>query len=336
MKNKALIGLFLLIIIFLLILIIYKNRFRNEAFMNSPGPYDNGKVYTLGDVVIHDDIIYIMKDGIGAAGYAPPRPNNWAPLPSANLCTPVEYDNGKVYKVGDLVSKDAVIYVMIDGIGAAGYAPPRPTNWTPVSLDSIKTLCVAAAPAPVVPGKSVVAYDNSKVYKLGDIVIHDEIIYIMKDGIGAAGYAPPRPNNWAPLPPVNLCTPVEYDNGKVYKVGDLVSKDAVIYVMIDGIGAAGYSPPRPTNWTPVSLDSIAAFCPVPAPPSVPMQAPPAVMQAPARMKAGPARMKAAPVKSRFSAIGRIVKKEGFFDISNSLRSKMTKSLLFGPADFSSI
>ena len=238
MKNKALIGLFLLIIIFLLILIIYKNRFRNEAFMNSPGPYDNGKVYTLGDVVIHDDIIYIMKDGIGAAGYAPPRPNNWAPLPPVNLCTPVEYDNGKVYKVGDLVSKDAVIYVMIDGIGAAGYSPPRPTNWTPVSLDSIAAFCPVPAP-PSVPMQ-----------------------------------APP---------------------------------------------AVMQAPPAVMQ----------------APPAV-MQAPPAVMQAPARMKAGPARMKAAPVKSRFSAIGRIVKKEGFFDISNSLRSKMTKSLLFGPADFSSI
>ncbi|NBQ47824.1 MAG: hypothetical protein EBU33_05140, partial [Sphingobacteriia bacterium] len=138
------------IVVLLVILIIYKNGFRNEAFSNLPSPYDNGKVYSVGDVVIQDGVIYIMKDGIGAAGYPPPRPTNWAPLPSANLCSPVEYNNGTVYKVGDLVLKDKVVYVMVDGIGAAGYAPPRPTNWTPVSPESIKTLCVAAAPPPVV------------------------------------------------------------------------------------------------------------------------------------------------------------------------------------------
>jgi hypothetical protein len=28
-----------------------------------------------------------------------------------------------------MVRKDGVVYRMIDGIGAAGYPPPRPTNW---------------------------------------------------------------------------------------------------------------------------------------------------------------------------------------------------------------
>jgi hypothetical protein len=39
------------------------------------------------------------------------------------------YDNNKVYKLGDMVTKDGKTYRMIDGIGAAGYPPPRPTNW---------------------------------------------------------------------------------------------------------------------------------------------------------------------------------------------------------------
>ena len=161
MKNKLLICLFLSIVLLLVILIIYKNSFRNEAFSNPPSAYDNGKVYSVGDVVIQDRVVYIMKDRIGAAGYAPPRPTNWAPLPSANLCSPVEYDNGTVYKVGDLVSKNEVIYVMIDGIGAAGYAPPRPTNWTPVSPESIRTLCVTAAPVtPAVSTTPAVSLQN--------------------------------------------------------------------------------------------------------------------------------------------------------------------------------
>jgi hypothetical protein len=125
-----------------------------EGFANAPSQYDNGKVYKVGDVVTKDGIIYIMNDGIGAAGYPPPRPTNWRPLPSAGLCSPLPYDNGKVYKVGDVVTNGGIKYVMIDGIGAAGYPPPRPTNWTPLSADSNTALCasvpVAPPPAPVV------------------------------------------------------------------------------------------------------------------------------------------------------------------------------------------
>jgi hypothetical protein len=54
-----------------------------------------------------------------------------------------------------------------------------------------------------------------------------------------------------PTPPTGP-TATPYDNGKVYKVGDVVTKDGQSYVMIDGIGAAGYPPPRPTNWKPVN------------------------------------------------------------------------------------
>lgn len=39
------------------------------------------------------------------------------------------YDNSKIYKVGDKVSFEGKFYIMIDGIGDAGYPPPRPTNW---------------------------------------------------------------------------------------------------------------------------------------------------------------------------------------------------------------
>ena len=133
-----------------------------EGFANAPSQYDNGKVYKVGDVVTKDGIIYIMNDGIGAAGYPPPRPTNWRPLPSANLCSPLPYDNGKVYKVGDVVTNGGIKYVMIDGIGAAGYPPPRPTNWTPLSADSNTALCPAAATASVCSAPNCVEWNQSR------------------------------------------------------------------------------------------------------------------------------------------------------------------------------
>jgi hypothetical protein len=99
--------------------------------------------------------------------------------------------------------------------------------------------------------QSAPEYDNGKVYQLGDMVTKDGVVYKMIDGIGAPGYPPPRPTNWQPQNNVvsNVSAP-EYDNGKVYQLGDMVTKDGVVYKMTDGIGAAGYPPPRPTNWTP--------------------------------------------------------------------------------------
>jgi hypothetical protein len=62
-----------------------------------------------------------MIDGIGEAGYPPPRPNNWRPVEV--------YNNNKIYNLNDIVTKDGQTYKMIDGIGDSGYPPPRPTNW---------------------------------------------------------------------------------------------------------------------------------------------------------------------------------------------------------------
>jgi hypothetical protein len=39
---------------------------------------------------------------------------------------PVEYDDGKVYAVGDLVIFKGIIYKMVESAGAAGYRPDRP------------------------------------------------------------------------------------------------------------------------------------------------------------------------------------------------------------------
>jgi hypothetical protein len=83
------------------------------------------------------------------------------------------YDNNKIYNVNDAVTKDGQTYIMIDGIGAPGYPPPRPTNWRPLEV-----------------------YDNNKIYQLGDVVTKDGKNYRMIDGIGAPGYPPPRENNW--------------------------------------------------------------------------------------------------------------------------------------------
>jgi len=144
---------------------------------------------------------------------------------------------------------------------APGSAPPQPTNWQaqgPAQPASSQTQPASSqtqpasskAQQPVIP-----EYDNGKIYKVNDFVQKNGIVYKMIDGIGAAGYPPPRPTNWqaqGPAQPASSQTqqPVipEYDNGKVYKLNDVVKKDGIVYRMIDGIGAAGYPPPRPTNW----------------------------------------------------------------------------------------
>jgi hypothetical protein len=387
MKNKALIVLFLLIAVLLVILIFYKNGFRNEAFSNPPSPYDNGKVYTVGDVIIHDGVIYIMKDGIGAAGYAPPRPTNWAPLPSANLCSPVEYNNGTVYKVGDVVSNDKVIYVMIDGIGAAGYAPPRPTNWTPVSPESIKTLCVAAAPA--TPGVSLqnpnlVPNTSPGAPAWGQQTVDKNLV--PSSVVIGASYTV---GTTSPIS-ITVSNKGEYVNNIAYSLGDLVTLGGSTYLNLswnnDTRGCPAYcasysqSPTVDTFvWKPVTITAPAApvtpavmqapmpmQMPVPmqmpmqAPMQIPMQAPmqmpmqapmqmpmkapmqvspPVVMQArapaPAPTRAPAPARAPAPLRVRGAPPGRVIKKEGFSAVSNSVRSDIANSLPFGPADFSS-
>jgi hypothetical protein len=148
------------------------------------------------------------------------------------------YSDSITYSVGDIVTKDGVMYAMIDGIGAPGYPPPRPTNWRPITQP------------PMHMGE---AYSNSITYTVGDVVAGpDGILYAMIDGIGAPGYPPPRPTNWRPIPvlPAHSHSATSmYSPSKIYKVGDVVTgPDGMMYAMIDGIGAPGYPPPRPTNW----------------------------------------------------------------------------------------
>jgi len=67
-----------------------------------------------------------------AAAPAPAPTPAPTPAPAPTSTTGKPYDNTKVYQLGDVVVKDGISYVMIDGIGAPGYPPPRPTNWKPV------------------------------------------------------------------------------------------------------------------------------------------------------------------------------------------------------------
>lgn len=48
-----------------------------------------------------------------------------------------------------------------------------------------------------------------------------------------------------------------YDNGKIYSVGSIVKLNGNIYKMVDGTGAAGYSPERPGDkaWERVKTTS---------------------------------------------------------------------------------
>jgi len=45
-----------------------------------------------------------------------------------------------------------------------------------------------------------------------------------------------------------------YDNGKIYSVGSIVKLNGNIYKMVEGIGAAGYSPERPgdKSWSKIN------------------------------------------------------------------------------------
>ena len=207
-------------------------------------PYDNTKVYSIGDKVTLGDQAYVMIDGIGAAGYPPPRPTNWSVIQ-----TP-PYDNTKIYRIGDMVTLGDQAYIMIDGIGAAGYPPPRPNNWEPIPILTPPIPPSVSSTSPVTSnsdGSSILPYDNTKIYSIGDKVILGDQAYVMIDGIGAAGYPPPRPTNWSVIqtPP--------YDNTKIYRIGDMVTLGDQAYIMIDGIGAAGYPPPRPNNWEPIPI-----------------------------------------------------------------------------------
>ena len=244
----------------------------SEGFRNPPSAYDDSKVYKVGDVVLKDNIIYVMNEGIGAAGYPPPRDPNWKVLPSTNLCNPAPYDNGKIYSVGDVVTKDGVKYILSNriGIGEAGFPPPKPGNWSPMTEESNRQICSGVTPsaagstAAAAPSDgSPFPYDDRKIYKVGDIVVKDNIIYIMNEGIGASGHAPPRDPNWKVLPSVNVCSPVPYDNGKIYKVGDAVTKDGVKYILSNriGIGEAGFPPPKPGNWSAITDESNKRVCP---------------------------------------------------------------------------
>ena len=59
-----------------------------------------------------------------------------ANLPPAQVSL---YKNDQVYNLGDIVMKDGQNYVMVDVIGQAGHAPPKPTNWRPI--DNLESYC---------------------------------------------------------------------------------------------------------------------------------------------------------------------------------------------------
>jgi hypothetical protein len=238
-----------------------------EGFAVNYPPYDNTKVYRVGDGMLWVDPAtgvatqYQMAVAIGAAGYTPTHPyavqnRNWTVAPPPYL----PYDNAKTYQVGDIMTwtdpstSITTNYQMAIPIGAAGYTPTHPyavqnKNWT-------------ALPPPPYP-----IYDNAKTYRVGDIMTwinpatNTAMNYRMAVAIGAAGYNPAHPyavqnKNWVPVPasPFPL-----YDNNKTYKVGegmrwtDPASGIELKYQMVVGIGAAGYNPTHPyviqnKNW----------------------------------------------------------------------------------------
>ena len=48
-------------------------RYEQTLYSNAPMPYDNGKVYAVGNKVIFNGLTYTMVEGAGAPGYRPDR-----------------------------------------------------------------------------------------------------------------------------------------------------------------------------------------------------------------------------------------------------------------------
>jgi hypothetical protein len=198
---------------------------------------------------------------------APPSissvPNSSVPnssVPSTSSAPP--YDNNRIYQIGDLVSKDGQTYKMIDGIGVAGYPPPRPTNWQPVDFtasvpDLIKYTPINPPPPivspPIIVPPSTSVINNS--CKSGDNLVNGLCTTPCETGWVDNGItctmSKPK-TTYTPVvsvPVVSSTSSVPpYDDNKIYNIGDVVTKDGQTYKMIDGIGAPGYPPPRPTNW----------------------------------------------------------------------------------------
>ena len=62
------------------------------------------------------------------------------------------YNNTIIYKLGDIITgPDGIVYRMIDGIGAAGFPPPRPTNWAVVTNSQILPAITTTRPATATP-----------------------------------------------------------------------------------------------------------------------------------------------------------------------------------------
>ena len=146
--------------------------------------------------------------------------------------------------------------------------------------------------------------------------------------------------NWAKIP--GSAVNVSYSNNKLFAVNSAGN----IYYSSDY--KSGNWVQVPGALTQVSFENTAPVAPavqvVPAagpPPAqkpvameapAPMKAPPPMqMQPPVAMKAPPVPVRVRPPPGR----ARMIKKEGFSDVSNSFRSDIANSLPFGPADFSS-
>jgi glyoxylate utilization-related uncharacterized protein len=124
------------------------------------------------------------------------------------------YDNSVTYSPGAVISFNGVLYEMVEGAGAPGYAPLRPGDKLWKAL-----------------------YDNNTTYQVGANVRYKGQSYTMVEGAGAPGYAPDRQGDklWAKA----------YSDSVIYNVGDRVSFNGSVYKMVEGAGAAGYSPSRP-------------------------------------------------------------------------------------------
>lgn len=85
----------------------FSNRQPETHFpaLSKPPPVFEGEDYRPGDIVLHDDTLYMAV----AETNTPPPDNNWVP----DINVP-DYDNNITYTTGDVIQKDSDIYMADD------------------------------------------------------------------------------------------------------------------------------------------------------------------------------------------------------------------------------
>jgi len=293
MRETHLISIFVIIFVLAVLFVARVIYSKEEAFSVSPDVFDINKDYFMGDIVkkVNDDgavFLYIGGPGLARTwkGYPLDRTPPWYVLESKTIdfCKPGVFNQGKIYESGDVVmGSNKKKYVLAKRIGNAGDFGPesnwqqREDYWTELSAGANQKLCSSGTSVTV---SDPLLYDNSIIYKIGDIVKYTppgtttQSTYITRNNLSGSGYIPGQNESWVLIPSPNLlCGPSLYSNIKKYNRGDIVkATDNNKYIMTNNSNQqVNVTPPNDSVWTPISSNSNKNLCPKgdgpPPPPS---------------------------------------------------------------------